>query len=162
MATQIILPESVRQNLEREAHFSRRAVAKEFNRQLEALDPDLELVWVPEGADFPGLVPGRWHIRRANTRGGLDAFLPVLGPDGEYMEPHSGVLDQLRKYDLQNGGLERLRQEKEDERRARERDLERFREQRRDAVLARYRAMTSPGVSFHDRQWTNKAGARKG
>lgn len=124
-------------NAEIEAQVEARGILAE---DLKRIDPTLDVVWVGEGADDPEVVPARWHIRK-RTAGSIDAYIPLVGPDGEYREPGPWVLDWLTAADLWNPQVHRSRQEAKERRRdAKVRAIKREEEQRKDEMMVAGRA----------------------
>jgi hypothetical protein len=137
VATEIWLPDDLRREQQVEGQLE---LARHWNGFLKAIDPELSLVLAKDRAEYP-LVPGRWHVRRKN-RGAPDSYMPITGPNGEYREPDSGVLDELGRRDSwrTRDGLDRFLREKhatEDQLR-KERELRR--EQLRDELADDFRA----------------------
>ena len=135
---------------EREAMVDRQiGLAKYFNQQLEAIDDRMELVWVKENADGPGLVPGRWHVKRRNDPPAPDTYIPICAPGGEYREPGEDVLDELRRRDLRNDTTRReIMSRSERREQSRQRDKEREREARQADIAQNIKAIESPSVLF--------------
>lgn len=107
---------------------------------LRRIDPTLSVVWVGENADDPEVVPARWHIRK-RIAGTIDAYIPIVGPDGEYREPGPWVLDWLQAADLWNPQVHRSRREAKDRHReAKLRAKAREEEQRKDEMMVAARA----------------------
>lgn len=74
--------------------------AQALAKALRQFDPRLDLVHVSDRVPpGQGLVPGCWHVRRHNDMPASDSYIPITGPRGEYVEPHFGVLEELRKRD---------------------------------------------------------------
>lgn len=116
------------------------AHAQYWTRELQKLDRYLSLVFISDQADEPGLVPGRWHIRRKPPTG-LAWYWPIVREDGGYREMHSGDLDALKQSDLQNSMV--LRDRKAFKRKvelAQRRAKDREREQRMDQFREDFRA----------------------
>jgi hypothetical protein len=114
--------------------------AKILSEDLKRIDSTLSVVWVGERVDDPELVPARWHIRR-QTPGMVAAYIPLVGPDGEYREPGSWVLDWLQANDLWNPEVHRSREEaKQRHREAKVRAKRREEEQRKDEMMVAARA----------------------
>jgi hypothetical protein len=129
------------------------AALKDWNRELKQIDPYLELVFAPESADAPGLVPGRYHLLRHNP-GAVPSLIPLQGPEGEFREPDSSIFQLLRESDLWNDQAERARrktQEKLDQ--ARERRRQREHEQRVEEMVGRAKARFEPGVLVKGVPW---------
>jgi len=118
-----------------------------FESELKAIDGQLSLVKAVENATEPGLTPGYWHVKRDNPAM-VPTYLPIQGPLGEFVEPHSGILEDLRRMDLQrSGALEEIARAQNrkaaDERKRRENaKLERV-----EALAGHMKAIDSPGVS---------------
>lgn len=117
------------------------AHAQYWNRELEKLDRYLSLVFISDQADEPGLVPGRWHIRRKPPVG-LAWYWPILREeDGGYREMNSRDLEALRSSDLQNSMVIRDRRQFDEKvERAQRRAKAREREQRMDQFKEDFRA----------------------
>lgn len=144
---QIILPTHVLANMERERQVDLRIeAAQEFNRLLKEIDPRLGLVRAHERADAPGLIPGYWHVRRRNAPPAADTYMPITGPHGEFMEPHTGVLEELRYADLHNGGLERIIEAQARARDARTREEDRQREDRVGQMADVIHTLDTPSI----------------
>ena len=135
------------------------AVTEEWNRVLYQIDPDLRLVKATEHAHFPGLTAGLYHVLRRNPLG-APTLLAVSGPNGEFKEPDSSLLDALRKQDLWNDRVSRDRSralEELDRQKARRMQFEK--EERQDEIAERWKAASNPGVSFTGKGWRYRAGA---
>lgn len=145
--------------------------AKRFTRELQAIDPYLELVWVgrppgwPDHVDPPaGIVFERWHVRRRNPDA-PDTYIAWAGVDGSYREPDSGIFTMLAEGDMWSSGWnERKRRREAREQAEKARKREREREELREEIRDRWKAKTNLGVSFANqgRGWSYRAGARKG
>lgn len=123
-------------------------LAKEFNRQLRDLDDRLELVFVKPTADDPVLVPGRWHIRHVDPDG-IVTYMVIAGPQGEYLEPHSGVLDELRARSLfTDQGIRAAKERVERKNRERQREAERQAEDRKAELAERVASTIRTQVRF--------------
>jgi len=154
----VFFPDHIVADMEREAEADGqigRALATDA--MLKDLDPRLELVWIKSGATAPGLIPSRWHIRRRNEET-LDSYFPLVGPNGEYVEPNSGHLEMMRRNDLWNrdviAEVRADRQRRADAQRKRE---EAGHEERVDTLATHLKSRINPGVSFSDaRPWTNR------
>ena len=172
----ILLPRTAVQGLE--ADERRRLVDEEclgqarlaahYTRALRDIDPYLELVFVrqPPGVnvDAPGdIVWNRWHVMRKDPTRTVPDFKPIVGPNGEYMEPHSGVFEQLKEADLWgNDGRERLRKRKLEDVRQRERRAEAEREEMHDEARLRIKAAFNPSINFGGGSWTASKRGRRG
>jgi hypothetical protein len=140
-------------------------VCAEWNHELQRLDPRLRLAKAVTDADAegPGLRPGFYHLV---WRSGDDPITlsPLTGPNGEYAEPTSQMLETLRANDLQSArvALDRARAEQRAER---EQDASRQRDEeaRHEELDERWAAVTRTQVSLNDSvPWAqNVAGFRR-
>lgn len=145
--------------------------AKRFTRELQRIDPYLELVWVgkPPGWDDaveppPGIAFERWHVRRKNPDA-PDTYLPHVGARGEYREPDSGVFTMLAEGDMWSAGWnERQRKREARQQAEKARSKERERMEIRAEMRERFKAKESPGVSMANQGsgWSFRAGGRRG
>lgn len=116
---------------------------KQINRELQSLDPYLELVWIGPNAKrglIPGVEPGRWHIRRTPP-GIIHSYWPIMGPEGEYVDPSLQIIEDMKAADLwREGALQELRdrQIREAEKKKKAAELEQ--EQNRDTAAESIRA----------------------
>lgn len=168
----LFLPPAVTRELQQEriAHYARVAVLThhadvmdDFNRELKAIDPYLELVKAKETIEAgTPLKPGYWHIIRHNP-GAPPSILTIEGPDGEYVEPDSGVYRQLQEWcDLQNPAVERRRRQRAQQiKQAQERQLARDRDDAEAETLERYLAGTRAQVSMAG-HWSQAAAGKRG
>lgn len=164
----LILPDVVMHNLELERSLQRMELIRQRGHSLKALDealrgidPMLGLVRATENPENPALRGGFWHVRRCNAPF-PDTYLVIEGDNGEFIEPHSGVLDQLRRRDLRRQGwFEDFRAERDREARERERQKARTAADRQEEIADRIKAYDNPGVSMGGK-WTYRAAARKG
>lgn len=99
----LILPPAFQNEQRRAMLHERHEALRWFDQALKDFDPLLDLVKASENSDDPDLVPGYWHVRRRNAIG-FDTYLAITGPDGEFAEPNSGIIEQLRRDDLQRPG----------------------------------------------------------
>ena len=159
------VPQWVLQNFRREQMLSTadEEHVRYWNARLREIDPNLALAFAPENAHGPGIVPGRWHVRRRNDRG-PDTYWAVVTPDGGFREMDSGVLAQFVAADLWNSQVRAdhdraLRQANASKERARETTNE----ARRDEVAINVRALENPSVLFADGvKWSNKPKGKRG
>ena len=159
----LLLPDHAAQNYRRELQVEAQLEhAKGFNKLLRQIDRRLSLVWVNENADAPGLVPGRWHVRREND-GAPDSYMAILGEGGSYREPDSSILRELQKRDLwRAGGMRDLERRGDAALVARQKRAAEAREEKKTEFKERYKALDSPGVLFSDVRWSARAGKVKG
>lgn len=138
--------------MEREKLTHRHQHLQWFDHELKMIDWRLSLVRAHDGAVDRDLIPGYWHVKRDNSQHGMaDTYMPIMGPNGEFMEPHAGVLQRLRERDMQRPGaweeeIARIERE-ENERKGRLADQ---RAEFKEEFMYRYKAKESPGVSFSD------------
>lgn len=140
-----------------------KGVMDSFNRDLKQIDPYLELMFFEDDVLLPGVTPGRWHVVRHNPGAppSLDAY---VGPNGEYLEPDSGIFKKLEESDLQNPMVNRERKRREHEAKlAYERRKAREREEINEETIERYLAATRTQVSMNrSTPWAqNFAGYRR-
>lgn len=132
-------------------------VMQEFNRELQRIDPLLELMFVPDRADVSGtpLRRGFWHVLRRNE-GAPWLVIPVEDEHGNPAEPSSRLFERLRQGDMWNARSQRERARLEREAQlAAERQKAREREARQDEIVERVAAATRTQVSMNrDTPWT--------
>lgn len=102
--SQLILPPIALYNAERERLSERHAALQWFDRELKQLDVNLDAVKVSEHAGAAGMRPGFWHVRMTDPETGWQHYMVIEGPDGQFMEPHAGVIEKLRQHDLRRRG----------------------------------------------------------
>lgn len=158
--TELYLPASAlrEQRLQNEAEATRFMAARmapwwhQFDRDLQRIDPSLSLVFCPEPAPLnvvaAGARPGRYNIMRQSHKGGPMTFMPVVGPDGEFVEPTSRVFDQLKSMDWWDPEVmrerKRVQDQLEDERRKRhDEEMRRIQEETWERWLAVSRTQIS-------------------
>lgn len=141
-------------------------IAKRFTAELKLIDPLLEMVFISkppdagDGAPF-GIVWNRWHVLRRNPDSAWQ-FMPVTDSEGGYVEPTSRVFDKLRSSDLWNGDARRkFMRERAEEAARKQRNLDALREEARDEIAWKLKALENPGIRFGGTGWTARAGARK-
>lgn len=154
----LILPAAVeRQALIDQAVNDRIEIADEFNTELARIDERLRLIFCGENFPaLPGVVPGRWHVvRLADRPGDVPSFKAIVGPDGGFMEPHSGIFEQLREMDLWRGDVvDRLKKQRAGEAATRQRRAEAQRAEAREEAALRIKALTNPSIRFGGTGWT--------
>lgn len=142
-------------------------VCDEFNPELKRIDPALEMVFLPEPMPLDvvsaGGRPGRYNIVREGSKGGPLSFMPIVGPDGEFVEPTSRIFDELKLMDWWDPAVRQARRDREqrleDARRKRQ---EEERRELDEEVLERYLAATRTQVSMNDSvPWAQNASGYK-
>lgn len=168
MASRIVLPEFVERRMRHEAMIASADPAhiRYWNRRLQELSPGLALAFpkdVPATHLPAGMVPGRWHVRYRPPVG-PDSYTPITGPNGEFREMDSAMLEQLRSGDLLNPRVARAIEEGQRATDAsRERAKGRKSEERVDELASRIANKTRPSILFTDDvPFKNKAHARRG
>lgn len=158
----LILPEYMEETARHEAEVTLMVALHDelesYNKELRQIDPDLQLVWAPESATNPALVPGRFHILRRNPPPSPPLLLPLQDDRGNFREPGSWMYDMLRSADLWNDRAQ------EDRRKAQE-EITRQKESRRRAereelaeeIDLRLKAKNNPGFLFSDVPWSYRS-----
>jgi len=111
----LYLPPGVAQGIVQEEELDRQeAVAVYGNRFLRAKDDRLSLVFAREGAIAPDLTPGRWHVERQNDGGIPHTYMPIAGPNGEYIEPSvDRIINVLNERDMwKSGAIDKINNHK--------------------------------------------------
>ena len=163
--TSVILPPEVELRMDLEAQLEKMSRQQErhsylrwFNQQLQFLDPYLELVKAAENSTEPALIPGFWHVKRNNPND-LPTFYPIHTQDGGFMEPHMGVLDDLRRWDTSRPGW------LEEKRKAQTREFTKREEERQELMVTemaeRIRHYETPSVSMKS-GWVNSVKGKRG
>jgi hypothetical protein len=120
----------------------------EWNRTLKEIDPHLEIVKAPDNAHHSALKPGYWHIIRHGEGEMPPAVLVHEGPEGEYRDPDSSLLERLRKGDMWSSRSMKAETERERKaQRAAERAREREREERVEELYERARHHFIPKIA---------------
>jgi len=111
-----------------------------WEAELKRIDPSLSLVVAKPGSEDVQLMPARWHVRK-EVPAGPDEYWPLVGPNDEYREPGSWMLEEFKAADLYDPRVHRDKKEaKRKLREARVRAKELEREQRADEMLLGYTA----------------------
>lgn len=140
---------------------------REFNPLLLSIDPYLSMVFCREPAPLEavacGARPGRYNLV-LETPGVPVTFIPIIDPDGGYVEPTSEVFTRLGEMDWHDPRVQRHRkmeaQHLEDARAKREQEERRERD---EDVYERYMAGNRAFVSMNrDAPWTQSARGRRG
>lgn len=122
-------------------------VARSFDHMLQALDPNLRLVWVKHDAkNFSD--PGRWHIVRFHPNPELVAYWVVQNPDGSYCEPTERHLERLRQMDSHTRDvMEDIRQRRKAKAAARRKLVDERRREFREKLTERLEHIASSKIS---------------
>lgn len=140
----------------------RDAICDYWDAELQKIDPKLTIIQAQDNAEAVGLRPGYWHIIRDCTPG-PPSILPLIGPEGEFVEPNSSILDMLREGDLQNErAMEARRKQDEESARRRVRDRERAHEDRVGEMMERWEHVMVPKVGMSGNGWTASVDGRRG
>lgn len=134
-----------------------------WNVELRKIDPLLALGRAKERAAAPGVIAGYYHLLRFNE-GAPMSVMPLHGPDGEFAEPSSQMLETLRAADLQNPRAVRDRQRLDEQQEAaRVKGRETAHEERVEEAMGRWKAATETSVSMNsDTPWTQGVAGRRG
>lgn len=134
-----------------------------WDKELAKIDGGLHLIRAKENATVPGLRPGYWHVIR-DCSPAPPSIMPIVGDDGEYVEPTDRLLELLRAGDLQNPRAMADRIERDErEERARERRKQAAHEERVEEIAERVAAVTQTRVSMNtDAPWTQSTNGRRG
>src|ERR1044072_4220658 len=101
--TQVVIPEWVQEQQFREQLIERHLDSGHtLSKMVSAIDDRLDIVFIGERspAHF-GMVPCRRHGRRKNPPPTAASSHHIVGPDGCYLEPHSGIYNLLLKADME-------------------------------------------------------------
>lgn len=133
-----------------------------WDRELQKLDPKLFMIKAADDAQVPGVKPGYYHVIR-DCSPAPPAILPIVGDEGEFVEPTSRLLDVLRAGDLQNErAMEARRKQDEESARRRLRDKQRGHEERVEEMMDRWRSVNQTSVSMNrDAAWTQSANGKR-
>jgi hypothetical protein len=147
-----------RVNAEVDAQIAR---AHEISKLLGSIDPHLSIVLAPENADHEEFEhPGYWYVRK-RIPGSFDALLPLIGENGERLEPGPWVVDWLKARDLWDPRVFSSKKElKERLRTARTRAKQLESEQRRDEGAVAVRAARRVRGDYGMTHRTDRKGER--
>ena len=144
--------------------------AKEITRGLKEIDPYLEVAFIRKPHNWDdevgaplGIQWFRWHVVRRNPET-APTFMPITGPQGEYVPPGSKVFDMVREADMWSGQHDERRKKRlAFEAKQRERERERQRDETAQEFAERVHAL-NPGVSFANqgKGWNYRAGGVHG
>jgi hypothetical protein len=137
----------------------------EWDRELKKIDDRLSVrrarVPVRTGS---ALRPGYWHLIRDNSdKNAPVSVTTIQGPEGEYIEPNSSLLEMVRRNDLWRPGAIREREEyaaklEAEEEKRKEEELEEVTQEAIERFQAGNRAFVSMDRSV---PWTQSARARR-
>lgn len=133
-----------------------------WNAELKKVDPYLRLAQAREKAHAPGVKPGYYHLWRDNP-GAPPWVEPLTGPQGDFVEPNSAMLNVLRASDLQNARVvaDMRRRELEAERAA-EKAKQAQHEERVEDAVGRIQSLTQTRVSMNDQPWSQNVAGKRG
>jgi hypothetical protein len=143
---------------------------EDFNRDLEGVWSGMRLKWCPDPAPVEavamGAKPGRWGILIPGRGGGPASVKPIMGPDGEFVDPSlnaSAIFEQLAAADWWDPRVRRDRERAQEEaKRASAKRKQEESDERTDWILERYWAATHPSVSMNrDSKWSNTNAGRR-
>lgn len=169
----LYIPPSAAHDIWMERWEEKRKDFAQVERQLQELDPLLEITYfgerIPTDQLPPGAMPGRWHVKRNNV-GTPNTYTPIVNQNGEYTEPDSGLVEGLRKTDLwKRDNMLRYQKAEAAQQRAREAAVREQSEERKETFAQALRAYAQDGpgpigksVAFGTSNWRNRAKARKG
>jgi hypothetical protein len=117
-----------------------------WNRELQKIDPYVEVVWARPQAHHPALKPGYWHILRRSPVG-QPTLIAHEGENGEFRDLDSGIFQTLRDGDMWNSERQRDREKRvRAAEKAEERQAEREREARVEEITARLKSRNGTSV----------------
>lgn len=170
------LPAEVEKEVQRSKHVEERAerrqmlehlldfddpVCKQWNKHLHELDPRLRM-----GRGKPivktgwGVIPGYYHWFRDNETA-APTVTPITTPEQGYREPDSGVLEDLKRSDLQNPAVfARLLKQRAAAEKAEKKAKQEAREARQQEIYERWQSGNRTQISTSDTPWTQSARAR--
>lgn len=134
----------------------------DFNKDLKAIDPYLELVKAHETTTHPQLTPGFYHVIRHSPGAPESVVLTLKNEDGSFREPDSGLFQELARLDAwsDRSQRERRRREEEAERIHRHRQAKE-QEDRVEHFWQRYKSSVTPSVSMTP-GWSNTVKGKRG
>lgn len=134
--------------VEREAEDRRKAHWLEG--ELRQMDDQMRVRFFESNCGVPWIKPGRWHVIRLNPDGAPPTAMPIE-QDGNYCEPHSGVLEGLRRRDswkLRGTLYEHVQAHREKQREAERKALVEERAQMREDFITHSKINLSPRPTF--------------
>lgn len=118
--------------------------------ELRQLDDQLRVRFFGSDHGVPWIKPGRWHVIRVNPDGAPPTAMPIE-QDGNYCEPHSGILEELRKRDswkLRGSLVEHVRAHQAKQAEAERRAADEERAQMREDFATHAKINLSPPPTF--------------
>lgn len=117
-----------------------------YNRELQLIDPHLSVVLAKPTTTVEGLKGGYYHLVRQAP--GSPAYIkPIEGPNGEWRDLDSSVLDLALEDDLWNDRTQRLRREHAEKReQAKQRDRDRAAQARAAEFDERWRSRNTTTI----------------
>lgn len=165
----LVVPAWVEENQERDRWIDGQIMLGLYWSQvLQEHDERLSVVFISENAhaiavedgvtykvDIPGIVPGRWHVRCRNVPPFADTYMPITTPEGDYREPDSQVVEEVKRRSMDNKTVSEIIDDRKAAERAMERQRELQREQMKDEVADHMRAaLRVPGeAGMEKRRW---------
>ncbi len=134
---------------------------KQWNRELQKIDPALRLGRAKEQAQAMGVYPNYYHLVRMGQHLWV---MPLHDGRGGFVEPTSAMLDMLRGSDMQNPQVMRAHK-KLQENLAKEEEFQRERDHERRSyeLLERWKAVSQVRIPFNtDIRWSQNVAGRKG
>lgn len=136
-----------------------------WNEELAKIDPLLRLAQAKLLAKVSGVLPGFFHLvrlRDPETQGFM-MLNPLMGPDGEFVEPSDAMLRGLRAADLQNRRAvdDRVKRDVAARKLA---EIEEARDDldRQDEIRDRLNAITRTQITMSAGPWSqNHAGSKR-
>lgn len=133
----IIVPAYIVENQERERYVDEQIMLGLYwSSVAHDVDPRASVVFIREGADFPNIIPGRWHVRIQMEPPYANHYIPITTPEGGYREPDSAAIEELKARRTEGLTVDDLIEKRRARERAAERERELRREQARDEMAA--------------------------
>lgn len=127
---------------------------RHWNRELASIDRYVEVFKADDNARHPSLRPGFYHLVRRPPVG-MPAIVCHEGPNGEFRDLDSSILQTLRNADMWNSERQRdAKKMAERAQKAQEREEEREREARVQEITDRLRSRSNASVLIGGKPWT--------
>lgn len=125
---------------------------RHWNKLLQEISMDLQLVKAHDDTDgYGGLKPGYYYVIK-NNHGAPPDVVCHEGPNGEFREPDSSLLEKLRKGHLwSNRSMKAMKEADKALQRAAEREREREKEDRIEEVVQRLDSMNRTQALIKDK-----------